>query len=526
VAPATLTAATEGRVVKVHVDENGAPGTFFGINQARLCRGGANFSFSSQMDPGDFGDCIAHPMVAGQDDDFVAAPTDSAHTSVDFTFRVGMGTQTFTLNDGTTQSTISCDADHPCALWLQESVASSVNINNEVLKHFDIQYAAAPTTTTLTSSANPVTVGHSVTFTATVAPIAPVTGTPTGNVTFKDGSATLATVPLSGGTATYSSSTLALGQHNITAVYGGAPDFTSSTSHIIQEFVSNTTTTVASSANPSVWGQPVMFTATVAPVPPAEGTPTGTVTFKDGTVTLGTATMASGQATLTTSALTVGKHTITATYNGGGSFIKSAGTLSQRVNKASTTTAVTSNVNPSVSGQVVAFTATVSPVAPSAATPTGAVTFKDGATSIGQRLLSGGQATLNIRLTTPGPHSITAVYVGSTADLTSTSPPLTQTVNQAATTTALSSSRNPSLFGQNVTFTAKVSTVAPASGTATGTITFKDGSTTLATVNAPAGTAAFTISTLAKGTHSITATYNGDANHLSSTSPGVSQTVN
>jgi len=92
------------------------------------------------------------------------------------------------------------------------------------------------------------------------------------------------------------------------------------------------------------------------------------------------------------------------------------------------------------------------------------------------------------------------------------------------TSTSLASSLNPSTFGQSVTFTA---TVKPsATGTATGTITFKDGTTMLGTSAISSGIAKFTTSTLAVGTHSITAVYGGDATFLGSTSAVLSQVVN
>src|SRR5207253_7996640 len=78
-------------------------------------------------------------------------------------------------------------------------------------------------------------------------------------------------------------------------------------------------------------------------------------------------------------------------------------------------------------------------------------------------------------------HTTTAESAGHPIFTASTSANLTQTVNQAGTTTAVSSSVNPSVFGQSVTFTATVSAVAPGAGTATGTVTFKDGATTLGT---------------------------------------------
>src|SRR5262249_51922741 len=144
------------------------------------------------------------------------------------------------------------------------------------------------------------------------------------------------------------------------------------------------------SVNPSALGQSVTFTATVSGL---VVTPTGTVTFKDGSTTLGTGTLnGSGQATFTTSALTVGSHSITAVY--GGDLVYSASTstpLTQNINANGSTTALISSLNPSIFGQAVLFTATVSSAG---GTPTGNVTFKDGATTLGTGTLNGGgQAT-------------------------------------------------------------------------------------------------------------------------------------
>src|SRR5207248_3108285 len=139
----------------------------------------------------------------------------------------------------------------------------------------------------------------------------------------------------------------------------------------------DTTTALVSLANPSVFGQAVTFTATVTAVAPGAGTPTGTVTFKDGTTTLGTGALSGGQATFTTSALSVTTHTITATYGSDTNFNSSTSSaLSQVVNKADTTTAVVSAANPSKFGQSVMFTATVSVTSPGStavALPTGTV---------------------------------------------------------------------------------------------------------------------------------------------------------
>src|SRR2546426_493990 len=166
-------------------------------------------------------------------------------------------------------------------------------------------------------------------------------------------------------------------------------------------------------------------------------------------------------ATCTPSSAT--SHTVTGTDSG------KTGTASLAVNKADTTTVVASSTNPSVSGQSVTFTATVSvnsPGSAAVANPSGTVTFKDGLTTLGTGTLStsGGVTTAsfgNGTLSTAS-HSITASY-GGDSNFNTSSGSLSQTVNPAATTPALTSSVNPSVSGQSVTFTATVSVNSPGS---------------------------------------------------------------
>ena len=108
-------------------------------------------------------------------------------------------------------------------------------------------------------------------------------------------------------------------------------------------------------------GQPVTFTATVSANPPGAGTPTGTVTFSDGGSPIGTATLdASGTATITTPSLAAGHPHDHRQLRRRNNFAGSTGSLTQTVNQAATTTALSSSANPSVVGQSVTFTATVS----------------------------------------------------------------------------------------------------------------------------------------------------------------------
>ena len=260
---------------------------------------------------------------------------------------------------------------------------------------------------------------------------------------------------------------------------------------------------------------------------PGSGSPTGSITFLDGSNTQGTATLSGGKATFKTSGLAVAPHTVTVSYSGDGNFVKSTSApLTRNVNPAATSSKVTSSESPSVFGESLTFTTTVKAVAPGSGTPTGTVSFLDGSTTLGTGTLSGGTATFSISTLAVAAHSIAVVYVGDTSFLTITSGMLAQTIKQAATNNSLSSSANPSALGQAVTFTATIAPVSPGSGVPTGTVTFDDGSTVLGTVNLTGGTATFTTSSLAVGTHSIKAVYVGDPNFKTSTSAVLKQVVN
>jgi len=95
---------------------------------------------------------------------------------------------------------------------------------------------------------------------------------------------------------------------------------------------------------------------------------------------------------------------------------------------------------------------------------------------------------------------------------------------KTATTTTLTSSANPGVFGQSVTYTA---TVSPGSGSGipTGTVTFLDGATSIGTGTLVNGAATLTLSVLAVGSNPITATYSGDTNFLTSTSVQLNQVI-
>ncbi len=417
------------------------------------------------------------------------------------------------------------------------------------------QWVQEATTTNLTSSLNPSTIGQSVTFSAIVS-VAAYNASPTGGVTFLDGDNVLATEPLvpmgyMGSQATFTTSDLAYGLHDITAVYAGQDTFAASTSSLTQTVhLASTIVSVTSNLNPSAPDQAVTFTASAyGNGYGADGAPTGAMQFLDGTTVLATEDLTPGGnlytaslATFTTSDLTLGAHSITVVYSGSDVFAGGASSaLTQTVQQTQTYTTLSSNNNPSAPGAAVTFTVYVQNEAyGSDGTPTGTVQFLDGTTVLATEDLTPGegeyspcQATFTTSDLALGDHSITAVYSGDVVFAGSASYALTQTVQQTPTYTELSSSADTVASGQPITFTAYVSSYGDDFGSnapLTGTVTFYDGPTSLGTENLSGGDdydaqATLTTSDLTMGDHTIKAVYNGDVAFASSTSDALSQTI-
>ncbi len=458
---------------------------------------------------------------------------------------VPTGTVTFDFGDGTATATASLSAGvatvvhaYTTAVGSPYTVtaAYSGDVNFSSSAGTDTQtIAPAATTTTVASAPDPSVVGQPVALTATVGPVAPGAGVPTGTVTFDFGDGTpVASAPLADGVAAISHTYTSADGFTVTAAYDGDPSFLPSSGTDAQTVdQAATTTAVVSAPDPTVSGQPATLTATVVPTAPGAGVPTGTVTFDfgDGTPTA-TAPLADGLTSVTHSYASASgsPYAVTATYNGDGDYMASTGTDVHTVNRAATTTAVSSSPDPGVTGQTVTLTATVTTLAPGAGTPTGTVTFDpgDGTPAI-TAPLSGGTATATHAYAgaAGSPFTVTAAYNGDTGFAPSTGTD-TQTVNKATTTTTVASSPDPTVTGQTVTLTATVTAVGPGAGTPTGTVTFSFGDGTPAATAPVAGGTATVTHTYA-GTsgspYTITATYNGDSGYTSSTGTDT-QTVN
>jgi len=243
-----------------------------------------------------------------------------------------------------------------------------------------------------------------VTLTATVTSKTP--GRPSGTVAFRSGETALGEAALSDGAATLVTATLPVGSQTITAAYAGDRAFapsSGSATHVVER--APTTLVLASSVNPPAVGQPVTFTATVTP---AGG---GMVAFLEGDRSLGAAAVdPSGKASITVATLGGGAHTITANYPGDASFAPSSRSLNQVVARAPTNTAMITSPNPSAPGEAVTLVATVNSTD---GMPTGAVSFWDGDTLLGEAPIEGGRASLSTTTLAAGGHELRASYGGT-----------------------------------------------------------------------------------------------------------------
>jgi hypothetical protein len=289
--------------------------------------------------------------------------------------------------------------------------------------------------------------------------------------------------------------------------------------------------TIDSSAPDSravVVGSTITFTATVAGTPTS---PTGSITFTDLTYngnTPATTTLASnvplnanGVASVTTSTLAAGgsfrgNHFITAGYSGDASHPAASVTMMQKIHANGTTLVLNSSSSQATFGQTVTFTANVSAVPAVAGTPSGMVTFLDGSTIIGQASLnSSGVAAVSSLGLIPGSHNIVAIYASDT-QFAASNGSFVQII-QNGTSTAVTSTSNPASFGQSIFFDAVVTAANGSPGIPTGSVTFKEGATVLATVPLnSAGHAGFSYAAFSIGSHTITADFAGTNGWLAS----------
>lgn len=301
--------------------------------------------------------------------------------------------------------------------WDAATGWGSIDVNNYLTALSTVSLATPTVAVTLTPST--IVAGGTTSMKATVTG---TSGTPTGTVQFQSNGANIGSAAtLASGIATVTSPAFNTpGNYSITAVYSGDSSFATATSSASTLTVTgvSTTTTLAPATGTYVAKQTVTLTATVAG---AGGTPTGTVTFKDGSSTLSSTALTAGVATLPVSTLTAGTHTITATYSGDTTYSPSTSNNSVlTITAIPTTTTLQVGSTSITANQALTLTATV---AGAGGPPTGSVQFKDGTTLLGSGTLSSGTASYTVAANTlsVATHSITAAYQGDSYFATSTS---------------------------------------------------------------------------------------------------------
>ncbi len=363
-----------------------------------------------------------------------------------------------------------------------------------------------------------------------------------GVVVFYDNGVALGSASLAGaidGVVTFNVDPLNAGDHYFQMVYMGDARTLGSASevyHLVIQPSATTTTTLTSSRSPSTFGDSLTFTATVAGASGPVNPTSGTVQFYVGLQLVANAPVgADGKATLTTSALVPGTYMLTAVYLASDGFQASmSNRLYQTVvsNKAPTSTTLTTNRNPSSAGDVVTFTASVfdanGPIRLGAGR--GAVDFYIGGVQVVSIPVDAhGQATLPTSALVPGFYTLYAVFRTVDDFQQSTSNQLIQTVgpNNTLTTTTLTSSRNPSTFGDSLTFTATVATASgPLNNPWAGVVQFFVGARLVASspLNA-ASQAKLDVSALVPGVYMITAVFQPTSYYQASMSDRLFQTV-
>jgi len=320
-------------------------------------------------------------------------------------------------------------------------------------------------------------------------------------------------------------STSPVGTYPITAAAGTLAatnySFTSFVNSILTITQANTLTTLTSSVNPSVLGQSVTLTATVIAISPGTGTPGSSVSFYNDKP-LGTVNVVGGQAVLTTTELALGTNTLRADYSGDTNYAASSGTWTQTVN----TPALQINTSSLSSGIVgTAYSQQLT-----ASNNVGSCIWsKVGGSLPGGLSLVQSTGVIYGTPTASGTFTATFKVTDSVSSATKTLSITIVTPDPRVTKTTVTSSYNPSVTGQSVTF---VATVTSYGGIPTGSVTFKDTYngvvTTLGTVSLNKSGKATLVTTGLKtaGVHSITATYAGSKSFNSSLSDALLQTVN
>ena len=398
-----------------------------------------------------------------------------------------------------------------------------------------------PTSVSLNSSIYGVTYSEPFTLTSTVTPSGSgSSAVPTGTIVFSAAvQGTLATVALSGGTASFASSgNLPIGTYVLSANYSGDTNYaaaSSSSTTILT--ISQATATIAATLSPTTIAIGSSSTLAVTVTLPYTGaSPTGNVTATvngiAGAVYTGTLTPVAGGGAATASipipAPAPGTYTVQTTCAGSANFqCPTPATPSLTVSAAAagnTTTALTVSPTTPAAGQTVTLTAILTSAI--TGTPTGTITFTDNGVILASAPVSARMASASVTLPAGASQMLTASYSGDATFNPSTSPAVLVSVPAVPSTVTLKSTVTSALSGASILLTAQVSAGVVPTGAVTFSDTFNGATTILGTAKLSASGTALAIaqistSALLPGAHQVSAAYAGDANSTSSASPTI-----
>lgn len=365
---------------------------------------------------------------------------------------------------------------------------------------------------TVTTTAQPARLGEPVTITVAVDQVVVTDPTPTGIVTFTaDGGSD--EVPLFGGIATLTTSSLSLGDHEYVISFGGDAYFdAASTSHI--QTIAAKYATAVSVAGPTdvTVGEVNDFTATITSSNP-DLVPMGSIEFvytpTSGPSTSHVITVANGVAADQFAPSASGNYVVDVYYRGDADNSASSASITFGVGRAASTMQMVGVVNETLNGHDATFTATVGAASPGGPTPTGTVTFTVGTTSV-DRTLVGGVATYTTAALPLGTSTVSASYLGDD-DYFASQSSIGHTVVLGSSVTTLVVSPSATAFGQSVEFIATVTAVVAGGPAPTGAIEFSGGGPSQIVALDSDGRATVTLSTLPVGSTSVVAAYSGDA---------------
>jgi hypothetical protein len=292
-------------------------------------------------------------------------------------------------------------------------------------------------TTSATALTAPATAVYGVATAFTAKVTSSATGTPTGTVTIYDGTTAVGTGTLASASTTISL-TLPGGVHSLTAVYSGDANFPSSTSAASTFTVTVASTSTTLTITPTTvqaLSPTANLTATVNGVATA-ATPTGTVTFSDGSTVIGTGMLTGNTATFAGALPIAGTRTITAAYSGDMNYAVSSGTAIETVTAVPTTTTLTASPATIYGGGMTTLTATVAGAA------SGTVTFNVSGAMVGTGTVNASGVATYVYTApagTVGSLLATASYAASGAYGASTSTAITLTVGTAVSVSSSAS---------------------------------------------------------------------------------------